>query len=99
MVNRGWKAKLRIGDVFHNDGLSFEQRRDAIVRRFRALLQAGDVSQDSFGLSISELVDELAETENPDEFDWVWDEIYDWADTERVWIETFSSAPAAEAER
>lgn len=28
-----WDHKLHLEDVFHNDDLTFEQRRDEIVRR------------------------------------------------------------------
>ena len=27
-----------------------------------------------------------------DEFDWVWDRFYDWADANRVWVDTFKVA-------
>jgi hypothetical protein len=30
-----WDQKLRLADVFHNDAMTFEQRRDAIVQRIR----------------------------------------------------------------
>ena len=33
---------------------------------------------------------ELAEAENADRFDGVWEAIYDEADYDRVWIDTFS---------
>ena len=31
-----WDRKIRLADVFHNDALTFEQQRDAIVKRIRS---------------------------------------------------------------
>ena len=34
------------------------------------------------------LLDQLSGISDPDEFDDVWEQIYDWADAHRVWIAT-----------
>jgi hypothetical protein len=31
-----WAGRLNVGDLFHNDGLTFIEKRDAIVARIKA---------------------------------------------------------------
>lgn len=80
-----WDGKLRLADVFHNDNLTYEQKRDAIVARIRA--SAWFKRCDEYD-DLPQFVEELADTRTPDEFDGPWDCIYDIADADRVWIET-----------
>lgn len=79
-----WEYTINLADVFHNDDMTFEQRRDAIVSRIR---NSGWPSTGSY--TLRQLVDELAEAQDTDEFDGPWDLIYDEADADRVWIQTF----------
>ena len=78
-----WDSQINLGDLFHNDDLTFEQRRDGIVARVRATRWARD------SYTVTELLDELGDTTDVDEFDEVWNLIYDEADYDRVWIATF----------
>jgi hypothetical protein len=80
-----WDHKLNLADVFHNEEMTFEERRDAIARRVRtsAWLRNRDNSD-----PLPYLIDELADTADAGEFDEVWDVIYDYADADRVWIAT-----------
>jgi len=81
-----WERRIRVGDIFHNEDLTFEQRRDAIVKRIRA---SGWIEASTYGFGdLDALVDELADARDADGFDEVWDAIYDIADYDRVWIET-----------
>jgi hypothetical protein len=82
-----WQYTLDISDVFHNERLTFEQRRNCIVRRIERSSWYQSEIEERDGL-LYELVDELASSENGDEFDAVWDAIYDEADYLRVWIKT-----------
>lgn len=77
-----WAHRLDVSDVFHNEALTFEQRRGHIVawRRASAWRRDSEVVQ--------ELTYELARTQNGDEFDGPWDGLYDEADYDRVWIRT-----------
>jgi len=80
-----WAHKVNLADVFHNDGLTFEQRRDTIVSRIRATRWFKDYDEYD---DLPQFVEELAGTEDTDEFDGPWDCIYDIADADRVWIAT-----------
>jgi len=75
-----WDLTVNLADVFHNDELSFEQRRDAIVQRLYGSGWNSDV--------VYTLVADLGAAEDAGEFDEIWDEIYDHADFDRVWITT-----------
>ena len=81
-----WEHHINLRDVFHNDDLPFEQKRDAIIRRIRATTWFKDCHQDD---DLVYLVEELAETEDATSFDDLWRDFYDIADADRVWIATF----------
>ena len=81
-----WEHVLKLADVFHNDHLTFEQKRDAIVKRIRA--SAWYKGYDETG-DMSEVVEDLAAAGDTGEFDAAWSELYDIADYDRVWIATF----------
>jgi hypothetical protein len=40
------------------------------------------------------VISSLSNTTTPEDFDVVWDAVYDYADVDRVWIAIFASAPA-----
>ena len=77
-----WLRTITVPE-FHQPGLQFPARRDAIVARLR------DTTWLATNPAVAELVDELAHTRDEDEFDAVWDEIYDHADADRTWIDTW----------
>ena len=80
-----WAHHISLEDVFHNDDLSFTEKRDAIVARIRA--SSWYKGYDETG-DMSEIVEDLAAATDTDEFDAAWDELYDIADADRVWIAT-----------
>lgn len=74
-----WRRTLDLSDVFRSD-TPFAERRDVMVKRVRALNPSdGDLQQ---------IADELADAADGDEWDIPWDEFYDWADANRVWVKT-----------
>lgn len=75
-----WKYTLNVADVWSNEGMTFQQRRDAIVRRLRK--SPWHRSSET----VRDLTYELADSETPDEFNVPWDALYDEADYDRVWI-------------
>ncbi len=79
-----WAKRIRLGDVFHNETLTFPQRRNRIVEKIRRSGWTDD------NADVADLVDELAETDDVDWFDHVWAAIYDEANADRVWIDTMS---------
>lgn len=80
-----WKHTLNLKDLFHNEQLTFEQSRDAIVKRLRNSVWFKGKSEFD---DLPQAVTELSETSDEQEFDEVWDAIYDEADADKVWIVT-----------
>lgn len=80
-----WDRKISVRDVFRNEAMIFEQRRDAIVNRLRT--SGWFAGRDMFD-ELATAVEGLAGSDDAEEFDGWWDEIYDIADCDRVWIET-----------
>lgn len=87
-VNR-WKYKLRVGDVFHDDEKSLAEKGQVIAARIKAA-PFWEGNRDELEPLVDELVD-AADAEDEHWFDLVWDAFYDWADAERVWVETIRS--------
>jgi hypothetical protein len=81
---RGWNEKIELADVFHNDDLSFTERRDIIVARIKRSRWYHQADIDNGDLL--DIVDALADSDTEDEFDGSWDELYDLADEDRVWV-------------
>jgi hypothetical protein len=77
-----WDRTINFAEVFHNEEMSFEERRDVIVR----ILNASKWS--AINEEIDNLIYEIANSQDVDEFDQYWDWLYDEADTDRVWIKT-----------
>lgn len=80
-----WDYTIDLSSVFHSDDMSFEQKRDAIVRILRASRWIKDL--DEFDNAV-QAVNELANAEDTEEFDSWFDELYDCADVDRAWIKT-----------
>lgn len=79
-----WRNRFNVSDVFHNDDLTLEQKRDAIVRRIRATRWYDEDDEDLFQAVVL-----LADAVDTDEFDEAWGQLYDWADEDhRLWIQT-----------
>lgn len=82
----GWKTTVRLQDVFHDTNLSFEARRDAIVKRIR--FSNWDFHSEDWD-AVEEVLDNLAVATDVQQFDAWWTDIYEYADRDRVWIATF----------
>jgi hypothetical protein len=81
-----WAHTIDVSHVFHNDELTFEQKRSeivAVIKRSRWYEEQDAATFDG----LVDLVDNL-ETDDADSFDYWWNEIYDIADYDRVWIKT-----------
>lgn len=83
MSNR-WKYTVHgVKDAINDDDLGFEETRDRVVSALRA--SAWFRSADEYH-DLPDLVEDLAETVEVEEFDAVLGAIYDGADYDRAWI-------------
>lgn len=79
-----WTHTINLATVFHDEGQTFEQLRDAIVTH----IKRSTAYIDEFDDVVDAIVEALAQTCNTGEFNELWDEFYDWADDNRVWVST-----------
>lgn len=80
-----WKHTLDIKVVWNDEGMDLPEKGKAIVEKIKAAPFWEE------GGELEELVDELADAAEADDEHWfnlVWNEFYDWADAERVWVKT-----------
>lgn len=77
-----WAVTIRLGDVWRDGHLTYEQKRDEIVARLTA---SGWPAEDYL---VEQLVVEISETVDEDEFNDCWAELLDRADLARVRIDT-----------
>ena len=81
MVNKPWDREVNLGGVFADESISDFERAEIIVYMLTSL-GIEDVA-------FNNLLFDLDTAQNKDEFIYVWDRIYDWADKgKRLWIQT-----------
>ncbi len=86
MPRNVWHVTIKLGDFFRSDDLTVEEKAKEIVKRIRDS-RWRDISGSQ--LLLDDLLEELGSVADAAEFDYVWNEIYDLADIDRVWIETW----------
>lgn len=91
-----WKHTIDIKDLWQNEEMPFEEKRDAIHARIVASVPYkravrfvdGDSDGDNYWDHES-FVDDVADlltVQDEDEFDDVWSSIYNYADDYQIWI-------------
>lgn len=75
-----WKYTIRLADVWKNEDLTFEQRRDEIALRLKNSTWA------SGNPLVAELAFDLSQAKDAADFDDIWNDVYDEADRDRAWI-------------
>lgn len=84
-----WILTVHISDYWRSDHLTFEEKRDGIVARFRnSRWRKVTCDQAAF----DRLINVLAAADNAKWFDEVMDLVWDLADEEGIWIETHAKA-------
>jgi hypothetical protein len=83
-----WLYTIRLGDIWKNPDLTFKDHRDRIVERLSTSRWATETGGEDSDLA--DLLRQLGEATDEQEFDDVWTEIYDLADDDRAWIELYS---------
>lgn len=78
-----WQHRVNVAHIWNSDLPLIPDKRDLIVKTLRASswLKGCDEFDEP-----AEIVAELAEVADADEFNQVWDALYDAADWDRTWI-------------
>jgi hypothetical protein len=84
-----WEYTVKLGDVWKNPAMTFEERRDEIVRRLKTSHWYQDVLEDG---ALETVVSDLAVAEDSAEWDEAWLELYALADWDRAWIDISRAA-------
>lgn len=79
-----WTHTINLAMIFHDEDRTFMERRDEIVAR----IKWSSAYIDEFDDVVDAIVEALAQTCDISEFDELWNEFYDWADDNRVWVST-----------
>lgn len=79
-----WELTIRF-PFFHDDDLDFGVKRDRIVDKIK---NSGWRDITPYPDTFDDLVADLSNSTGTSEFDAWWDELYDLADDDRVWLET-----------
>ena len=82
-----WALTIPLSDLWRNEGISFEERRNQVVDRIR---KSRWVKLTAYPDTLHGHLNDLKASEDVAEFDDWWDEIYDLADSDRVWLDTTS---------
>lgn len=80
-----WAEIIRLKDFWRDESKSIIEKRDEAVKRIKASDWRKITSDPG---EFDSLVDEFAEVLNVEEFDYALSELYDLADSDRVWLET-----------
>ena len=80
-----WFETIKLGDVFHNEDLDLAEKVEEITTRLK---QASWRAFSADPAEFDRLVEELSKAGSLQEFNFTWEELYDLADLDRVWIET-----------
>lgn len=80
-----WNYKIELSDIFHAENVDFPAKRDEIVRRLRD----SDWYDKCFSFRLADTLESLEDSENVEDFDYYWNDLYDVADIDRAWISTF----------
>jgi hypothetical protein len=78
-----WDHIFDVVDIFHNESLSFEEKRIALFERMKAQPWF-DEFEATEGIAY-----DLRDEQDVDEWDGLWEQFYDWCDDgKKVWVQT-----------
>lgn len=80
-----WAETIDVA-VFFNNNEPFEKNRDGIVAAIKASRWFKDRADD---FAFTDIIDGLEQSEDAEEFDQYWDDLYYEADYDRVWLNPF----------
>lgn len=86
MPTNVWNRTIKLKSVWRNDDLTITEKAVAIVEHIE---KSGWIEETPYPDTFRDLLAHLKVVTTAGEFDAVFAEVYDLADEDRVWIETF----------
>lgn len=80
-----WNYTLHLSDIWNDDEMLFQSKRDEIVRR----IKTSRFYDLEWTRELEDAVECLQDSCGPGEWDYAFEMFYDYADTHRVWVDTF----------
>lgn len=79
-----WEISIPLDDFWHDDALTIIEKRDRFVERVKASRWREITPYPDY---FDQLLDEFADAETVGQFNDALSELYDQADTDRVWLQ------------
>lgn len=86
-----WRFKIHLHDFFHTDNLTLSEITAKIVERVKDSNWYRVADEMDVKWYLDDILDHMvdaAKDEEVDEWNYLWADFYDLADTDRVWIQT-----------
>jgi bifunctional DNA-binding transcriptional regulator/antitoxin component of YhaV-PrlF toxin-antitoxin module len=87
-----WVIKLDVADIWekYQDDEDFDEFKEALIPRLEDKVEeVVDELGDGVGMEFEDMIEEIKNADDVEEFDYVWQDMYDWADANMVWLGTF----------
>ena len=88
-----WKVQIDVADLWekYQDDEDFEAFKEALIPRFED--KVDEVSEklgEDAAIEFDNFIEQLNyNADDVEEFDYIWQDLYDWADENLVWLGTF----------
>lgn len=88
-----WVIKIDVADIWqkYEDDEDFDAFKEELLPILKSKVE--EVSKklgEEEAMEFEDLVSEIEyNADDEDEFDYIWQQLYDWADSNRVWLGTF----------
>jgi hypothetical protein len=87
-----WIMKIDVSEIWqeYEDNNDFESFKSELIPILKSIQDEVSKKLDSLeAMDYEDMVQEIELTDDEDEFDYAWQDLYDWADNNKVWIATF----------
>jgi hypothetical protein len=89
-----WKVRINVADLWrkYEDDEDFDSFKEALLEKLDDEDLYAEITEkidEEAAYQFSVLVDDLKPCSDVEEFDYAWQNLYDWADYNKVWIATF----------
>ena len=87
-----WIIKLDLSDIWnkYQDDEDYDEFKEALIPALEAKVEeVVDKLGDDVGMEFEDIIEEIRNADDEEEFDYIWQDLYDWGDENMVWLGTF----------